>query len=385
MKRIATNASLVTLFTFLIFACHAFAGNPGAVSAKECKKHMEISKQSFGKTPGGQAVDLYTLNNGRGMIAKITTFGGIVTELWVPDRHGKAGDVVLGFDKLDGYLAKPPYFGALIGRYGNRIAKGTFTLNGKTYKLAGNNNGNHLHGGNIGYDKVVWTASEVKTATAVGVKLSYLSVDGEEGYPGNLKVAVTYLLTQNNELKIDYEATTDKATPVNLTHHGYFNLAGAGKGDILGHEVWFAADRYTVVDGGLIPTGEVRAVAGTPFDFSRAKTIGKEIAQVEGGYDHNWVLKRQKEGLMLAARFSEPVSGRVMEMWTTEPAMQFYTGNFLDGTIHGKGGLDYPLHAAFCLEAQHYPDSPNHPDFPSTILKPGQTYRQETVYRFSAK
>lgn len=380
MKRVVANVALLTLTALACLVCLACSRSAGP--AKEVKSTMEISTQEFGKTADGLAVNLYTLRNGRGMTAKITTYGGIVTELWVPDRNGKVGDVVLGFDTLDGYLAKPPYFGALIGRYGNRIAKGTFTLDGQIYTLAGNDNGNHLHGGVKGYDKVVWTASEVRTGDAVGVKLGYLSVDGEEGYPGNLRIVVTYLLTQGNELKVDYEATTNKATPVNLTHHSYFNLAGAGQGDILGHEVWFAADRYTVVDEQLIPTGEVRQVAGTPFDFRQAKTVGKEIAQVEGGYDHNWVLQREAPGMMLAARFSEPVSGRVMEVLTTEPAMQFYTGNFLDGTIRGKGGLVYPLHGGFCLEAQHYPDSPNHPDFPSTILKPGQTYRQQTRYRF---
>jgi len=364
-----------------MFLCIGFTARIPSLAKERCGS-MKIIKEKFGKTASGQNVDLITLTNGRDMTVKIATYGGIVTELWVPDRHGQAGDVVLGFDNLDRYLAGHPYFGALIGRYGNRIAKGTFTLDGATYTLAGNDHGNHLHGGTIGYDKVVWAASEVKSADGVGVELRYLSPDKEEGYPGNLNVVVTYRLTRSNELKIDYQATTDKATPVNLTHHSYFNLAGAGKGDILGHEAWFAADRYTVVDKQLIPTGEVRSVEGTPFDFRKVKAIGRDIAQVEGGYDHNWVLERKQPGLMLAARFVEPVSGRVMEMWTTEPAMQFYTGNFLDGMIRGKGGLVYPLHGAFCLEAQHYPDSPNRPDFPSTILMPGQTYRQQTVYCF---
>lgn len=382
MKRVVTRSSLVLLVASLIFAIHAFAA---AAPAKECAGKMDISKQPFGKNAEGQAVDLYTLKNGRGMTARIATYGGIVTELWVPDRGGQAGDVVLGFDSLAGYLAGHPYFGALIGRYGNRIARGAFTLEGRLYQLAGNDHGNHLHGGNRGFDKVVWTAVEVRADDAVGVRLAYLSADGEEGYPGNLRVTVTYWLTRANELKIDYQATTDKPTPVNLTHHGYFNLAGAGAGDILGHEAWFAADRYTVVDPGLIPTGEVRPVAGTPFDFCRPKTIGRDIGQVAGGYDHNWVLARGPAGLARAARFRDPGSGRVMEMWTTEPAMQFYTGNFLDGSIRGKGGRAYPRHAAFCLEAQHYPDSPNQPAFPSTILRPGETYRQQTVYRFATE
>lgn len=346
---------------------------------------MDIKKVDFGSTVDGRKAELFILNNEQGMTVKISSYGGIVSELWFPDRQGNAGDVVLGFAKLADYLAGHPYFGALIGRYGNRIARGRFVLNDKTYTLAANNNGHHLHGGTNGFDKALWQAEEVSNAEGIGVKLDYISKDGEEGYPGELKVAVVYLLTQANELKIDYSATTDKPTPLNLTQHSYFNLAGAGKGDILGHEAMIGADAYTVVDSHLIPTGEIRNVSGSAFDFRRPKKIAAGIAQVEGGYDHNFVLKRTRPGLILAAEFYEPDSGRKMRMFTTEPAVQFYTGNFLDGTIHGKGGLSYTRHGGFCLEAQHYPDSPNHPEFPDTILKPGQRYSQQTVYQFAIK
>ncbi len=354
-------------------------------TSKENKGAMEITKEEFGHTPDGRTVNLYTLKNANGMTVKITNYGGIVTELMVPDGSGRLGDIVLGFDNLKEYLAGDPYFGALIGRYGNRIAKGKFTLDGKAYSLATNNNGNHLHGGIKGYDKVVWSASEVRSPEGVGLKLNYLSKDGEEGYPGNLNITVVYLLTPMNELKIDYAATADRPTPVNLTHHSYFNLAGAGKGTILDHEVMLNADAYTVVDASLIPTGEIRKVSGTPFDFTKPKTIGAEISKVEGGYDHNFVLTRKAYGLQMAARVYDPTSARLMEVWTTEPGLQFYTGNFLDGSIKGKCGLVYPKNGGFCLEAQHYPDSPNHPEFPSTILNPGATYRQQTVYRFDIK
>ncbi len=352
---------------------------------------MSIEKQPFGKTPDGTAVDLYTLTNDNGMVVKIMNYGGTVTSLIVPDRNGKMGDVVLGYDNLDGYLKNNPYFGSIIGRYANRIAKGRFVLNGVEYKLAQNNGENHLHGGIKGFDKVVWNAKEVKTGNGVGVELSYLSKDGEEGYPGNLSVTVTYILTNNNELKINYLATTDKDTVVNLTHHSYFNLAGAGEGDILGHELMINADKFTPVDKTLIPTGELRSVKGTPMDFTQPTAIGARINQEDEqlifgkGYDHNWVLNIVEGALTRVARVYEPKTGRVMEVFTTEPGMQFYSGNFLDGTITGKGGKVYYQRYGFCLETQHFPDSPNKPQFPSTVLKPGQTYRTTTVYQFSTK
>jgi aldose 1-epimerase len=350
-----------------------------------------ITRQPFGKTADGQAVELYTLTNASGMVAKIMTYGGTVVSLSVPDRNKKMGDVVLGYDTLDGYLQNNPFFGAIIGRYGNRIAKGRFTLNGKEYKLAQNNGENHLHGGLKGFDKVVWKAREVKSAEGPALELTYLSKDGEEGYPGNLSVTVTYTLTNKNELKIDYAATTDQDTVINLTNHSYFNLAGAGTGDILNHVIMINADRFTPVDETLIPTGELRSVKGTPFDFTTPTAIGARIDQKDEqlifgkGYDHNFVLNKTGERLSLAARVYEPTSGRVMEVYTTQPGMQFYTGNFLDGTITGKSGKVYPRRSGFCLETQHFPDSPNKPGFPSTVLKPGQKYAQTTIYKFAVK
>jgi aldose 1-epimerase len=301
-----------------------------------------------------------------------------------PDRNGVLADVNLGFDNLEGYLGTSPYFGAIIGRYGNRIAKARFTLDGMEYHLAPNNNGNTLHGGNKGFDKVVWKAEPVQAAHGTGVKLTYLSKDMEEGFPGNLSVTVVYTLTDANELEIRYEATTDKKTPVNLTNHAYWNLKGEGNGDILDHVLRLEADKITAVDSAanLIPTGEAVPVAGTPFDFTTPHAIDERIAQVEGGYDHNFVLRSGGGALALAARVEEPQSGRVLEIWTDQPGIQFYTGNFLDGTIAGKGGKAYGKHFAFCLETQHFPDSPNHPNFPSTILEPGQTYRTVTVHKF---
>lgn len=348
-----------------------------------------IRKQAFGKTADGQAVDLYTLTNASGVEAGIMTYGGIVVSLKVPDRNGKLEDVVLGYDRLDGYLQKNPFFGALAGRYGNRIAKGRFTLNGREYTLARNNGENHLHGGIKGFDKMVWKAKEVEEKDGVGLSLSYVSKDGEEGYPGNLSTTVIYTLTNNNELRIDYRASTDKDTVVNLTNHSYFNLAGSG--DILKHEVMINADTFTPVDAGLIPTGELRSVKGTPFDFSRPHAIGERIDQPDEqltfgkGYDHNWVINHRDGALALAARIYEPGTGRVMEVYTKEPGMQFYTGNFLDGSITGKGGQVYRKRAGFCMETQHFPDSPNKPNFPSTVLRPGQTYTTTTVYKFSTK
>jgi aldose 1-epimerase len=342
------------------------------------------------KTADGQAVELYTLSNKTGAKATITTYGARVVTLKMPDKQGKFDDIVLGFDNLDGYLRTPPppYFGATIGRYGNRIAGGKFNLDGMLYILAQNNGANHLHGGNIGFDKVVWTGKEGNGASVV---MTYLSKDGEEGYPGNLTAIVTYTLTDDNELRIEYSATSDKDTIVNLTNHSYFNLAGQGEGDILGHVVVINADRFTPVDKGLIPTGDLENVDGTPFDFRKPTPIGDRIDAKDpqialgGGYDHNFVLNRAGSSLELAAAVAEPKTGRVMEVFTTEPGLQFYTGNFLDGTIKGKGGKVYPRRAAFCMETQHFPDSPNQPSFPSTTLKAGDKYHSETVYRFSAQ
>jgi aldose 1-epimerase len=345
---------------------------------------MNSTREPFGKLPDGTAVELFTLTNAKGVNARLMTYGAILVSLEVPDRDGRTGDVVLGYDALDGYVKNSPYFGAIVGRYGNRLAKGRFALDGKTYTLATNNGENHLHGGLKGFDKVVWKAEETRPAGAVGVKFSYLSKDGEEGYPGNLAVTVEYTLNDANELAIAYTATTDKATPVNLTHHSYWNLAGA-KIDILGHELELAADRFTPVDKGLIPTGVLAPVKGTSMDFTTPMAIGARIGLVEGGYDHNYVLNRTGEGLAFAARVTDPVTGRILEIRTTEPGIQFYSGNFLDGTIAGKGGIVYGKHSGLCLETQHFPDSPNHSNFPTTILKPGQTYKSVTVHRFSAK
>jgi aldose 1-epimerase len=344
-----------------------------------------ITKADFGKTPEGQAVELYTLHNSRGAEARIMTYGGIVQSLSMPDKHGKFGDIVLGYDNLQGYIDKTPYFGALIGRYGNRIGGAKFTLDGKAYKLAKNDGNNSLHGGPTGFFHRLFTG---KTLPDGGVELTYVSKDGEEGFPGTLTATITYHLTDANELKIEYAATTDKATVVNLTNHSYFNLKGAGEGDVLGHVVTINASKFTPVDKGLIPTGELKPVAGTPFDFTKPTAIGARIEQKDEqlifgkGYDHNWVLDRTGDGMSLAARVEEPASGRVMEVFTTEPGLQFYTGNFMDGS-KGKGGKAYPLRGAFCMETQHYPDSPNKPKFPTTTVKPGEKYQTTTVYKFS--
>ena len=348
-----------------------------------------VTKESFGKNADDENIDLYTLRNAKGVEAKITNLGGILVSLKVPDRNGKFDDVVLGFNDLDSYLKPHPYFGALIGRYGNRIAKGRFTLNGVEYKLAVNNGENHLHGGIKGFDKVIWAGRESRTKAGPAVVLTYLSKDGEEGYPGNLNVTVVYTLTNNNELKIDYSATTDKDTVINLTHHSYFNLAGEGNGDILNHRVLINATRFLPTDPGSIPTGELRKVTGTPFDFLKLTAIGARINQEEeqlklgNGYDHTWIINGRPETLRLAAQAFDPTSSRRMQVWTTEPGMQFYTGNFLDGTLTGKSGKIYQRRYGFCFETQHYPDSPNQPAFPTTTLKKGTTYRSTTIYRFS--
>jgi len=347
----------------------------------------KMTSTDFGTTPDGVTARIYTLTNKNGLEARITNYGGIVVSLKTPDRNGAMGDIVLGFDSLTGYISSPsPYLGALIGRYGNRIGHARFTLDGVEYKLAANNGENSLHGGTHGFNQKIWTARELADG---GLELTYLSKDGEENYPGNLKVVVVYRLTDSNELKIDYSATTDRATVLNLTNHSYFNLKGEGQGDILGHLVALNANRFTPVDAGLIPTGELRPVSGTPFDFTKSTAIGARIEQNDEqlklgkGYDHNWVLNNGGKSLSVAARVVEPASGRVLEVYTTQPGVQFYTGNFLDGTIKGKGGKAYQQRYGFCLETQHFPDSPNKPKFPSTVLKPGQRFHSTTVFRFS--
>ena len=343
---------------------------------------MSLTQAPYGTTDGKEVIE-YTLTNASGMRVQILNYGGTLTHLFAPDKTGTYGDVILGYDSLSGYQqAGNPYFGCLVGRYANRIANGKFTLDGKTYTLAKNNNGNSLHGGLKGFDKVVWTAAPASDSS---LKLTYDSKDGEEGYPGNLHAEVVYTLTGNNELKIDYTATTDKATPVNLTNHAYFNLSAGADSTILDHELMLKADKYTIVNDKLIPTGQNPDVVGTPMDFGTSKRIGNDIAKVPGGYDHNWVLDK-RGGLELAGALYHPASGRYMEVLTTQPGIQFYTGNFLDGTLKGtKGGKKYVQHAALCLETQHFPDSPNQPSFPSTILKPGEIYSQTTVYKFSTK
>lgn len=347
---------------------------------------MNISKQPYGQTADGQSVDLYTLTNAAGVELGVTNFGGIITSLRVPDRAGAMGDVVHGFDRWDGYLRGHPFFGALVGRYGNRIARGKFTLNGVEYSLALNNGPNALHGGLKGFDKVAWQANAISTDAGPGLVLRYLSRDGEEGYPGNLSVVVTYVLADPAELRISYSANTDKDTVINLTNHSYFNLAGGG--DILGHEVQLFADQFTPVDANLIPTGVLQDVSGTPFDFRTPTAIGARINDAHeqitrgGGYDHNFVVRGPMGALRPAARATEPMTGRALEVFTTEPGVQFYTGNFLDGSLTGKRGAVYARRSGFCLETQHFPDSPNQPGFPSTVLKAGETYRSTTVFRF---
>ena len=362
----------------------------GCAQKKETPMSSSITKAPFGKLADGMPVDIYTLKNAAGMEVAITTFGGRIVSLKAPGRDGKFADVVLGFDSLDGYLGEHPYFGALVGRYGNRIAKGHFKLDGKEYKLATNNGANSLHGGLKGFDKVLWTGREVAGGDPA-LELTYLSKDGEEGYPGNLTQKVTYTLAAANELKIDYSATTDKDTVVNVTNHSYFNLAGQGQGDILGHTLQLSATKFTPVDAGLIPTGELKSVEGTPFDFRQPTVIGARIGaddeqiKLGGGYDHNFVVDGTPGTLRPVARVTEPTSGRVLEVSTTEPGVQFYTGNFLDGTVKGKGGVAYAKRTGFCLETQHFPDSPNHSDFPTTTLKPGAEYKSTTVFKFSVQ
>jgi aldose 1-epimerase len=359
---------------------------------KESPMPVALETKPFGKTPAGEEITLYTLKNKNGMEIGVMNYGAILTSIKVPDAKGQVTDVALGFDSLEGYLGPHPYMGATVGRYANRIAKGKFKLNGKEYTLATNNGPNALHGGLKGFDKKVWTAKSIDTPSGPAVEMTYLSPDGEEGYPGALTATVTYALTNDNEIRISYRATTDADTVLNLTNHSYFNLAGAGKGGILDHVVTIQADRFTPVDSGLIPTGELKSVEGTPFDFRTPTAIGARIDQVAdeqiklgGGYDHNFVINGEAGVMRLAARVKEPVSGRVMEVLTDQPGMQFYTGNFLDGSVIGKGGAKYEKRFGFCMETQHFPDSPNKPDFPSVVLKPGETYATTTVYRFSAE
>jgi aldose 1-epimerase len=359
-----------------------------ALFSLSTEAETKVTSQPFGKLPDGTAVELYTLSDGP-FEARISTYGGVVVSLKTPDRSGKVGDVVLGFDDVDGYYANfngpsDAFFGALIGRYGNRIAHGSFTLDGKKYSLPLNNGENSLHGGTHGFNNVVWKAKQIKN----GVELTYLSKDGDAGYPGNLTTTVQYTLVKG-DLRIEYWATTDKDTVLNLTNHAYFNLAG--KGNILDHELTLRASRFTPVDAGLIPTGELKAVEGTPFDFRKSTAVGARIGADDEqlhrghGYDHNWVLDSGGGKLAEAAQVYDPSSGRVMKVLTDQPGVQFYSGNFLDGTIKGKGGMPFELRSALCLETQHFPDSPNHPDFPTTELKPGQRYHTVTVYSFSAR
>jgi aldose 1-epimerase len=352
-------------------------------------KTGQITATPFGTDSSGAPVKLFTLRNASGATATICNYGGLVTSLKVPDKRGQFGDVVLGYDNVADYIKSSPYFGALVGRYGNRIALGQFTLDGKQYTLATNNVPNSLHGGVKGFDKVMWSAKCYQSADGPSLELTYLSHDGEEGYPGNLSVTAVYTLTDDNSLKLVYTATTDKATVLNLTHHSYFNLAG--KGDILNHSVMIPADKFTPVDSTLIPTGELKPVAGTPFDFRTPTTIGARIGQDDDqlkfgkGYDHNWVINKPTGEMGLMARVTEPTSGRVLEVYSAEPGLQFYSGNFLDGTLTGKGGWVYQFRNAFCMEPQHFPDSPNQPSFPSVVLRPGETYHNTIIYKFSVQ
>lgn len=347
----------------------------------------EIFVSEHGRLHDGTPVQLYTLRNPRGLEARISTFGGTVTHLFVPDRKGHNADVVLGFDSLYRYVSNSPYFGCLVGRYGNRIAGGKFTLDGKTYQLAKNNGENSLHGGIKGFDKVVWKAKPAVTTNGPALELTYLSADGEEGFPGELTVTAVYTLTRNNELRLDYRARTTKPTVVNLTQHSYFNLAG--KGDILGHEMMINADRFVPINASSIPLGGLRSLDGSPLDFRKATLIGARISQKDEqlicgkGYDHNYVVNKPEGKLGRDARVYEPTSGRVLEVWSTEPGVQFYSGNFLDGSLYGKGMQNYPLRSGFCLEPQHYPDSPNQPSFPSVVLRPGQEFQSTIIHRFS--
>ncbi|MFO8012844.1 MAG: aldose epimerase family protein [Phycisphaerae bacterium] len=367
-------------------SCQKQEEEPMEMKGERGMERFGVAETVYGKMPDGREVHLYTLTNSNGMRVKLTDYGATTVSVEVPDKEGKVGDVTLGYDSLEGWLGNTSYFGATVGRYANRIAGGTFDLGGKTYQLATNDGENHLHGGEKGFDKRLWDAEMVQTPDGAGVKFTRTSPDGEEGYPGTLQVTALYSLTKAGEFKAEFTATTDAPTVVNLAHHTYWNLRGPEKGDILGHELMLNADKYTPVDEGLIPTGELKPVEGTPFDFTESKPIGKDIGKVEGGYDHNFVASGYEPGkVRLAARVTEPTTGRVMEIHTDQPGIQFYSGNFLDGTITGKGGVAYEKHDGFCLETQHYPDSPNQPAFPSVTLKPGQTYKHVMIHKFSAE
>jgi aldose 1-epimerase len=385
-KQIQLNHIFLILIFFGLFLTGC---QPKKTDSAEGKESPGIAQVSFGVLKDGKPVDIYTLRNSNGMTLRITNYGGTIVSWTAPDRNGAFEDIVLGCDSLNGYLQGVPYFGSLIGRYGNRIAKGKFSLEGKTYQLAINNIGNHLHGGIIGYDKVLWTATPI-TGDEPALKLTYTSPDGEEGYPGTLSIEVIYTLQKNNSVKIDYKATTDKPTVLNLTNHSYFNLSGKSGSSILDHDLKLNADHFLPVDQTLIPTGEVRAVKGTPFDFSTSTKIGARIydsadVQIKYGlgYDHAWVINSSDSALRLAAVVTEPTSGRVLEVFTTEPAIQFYSGNFLNNTVVGNGGMTYARNSGLCLETEHYPDSPNQSKFPTTVLKPGETYSSTTIYKCS--
>jgi len=373
------------IITFGIALAICFSScKPIAEKEQTEQKVNTVNKEIYGKTADGQEVYLYVLENKNGMIVKISNYGGTVTSVLFPDKSGKIEDIVLGYKNFEAYLEKGnPYFGCIVGRYANRIANGKFKLDGAEYKLAVNNGPNTLHGGLKGFDKVVWEAKEMKDSLSSGIELSYLSKDGEEGYPGNLTVKMIYSLTNNNDLKIEYFAETDKSTPINLTNHSYFNLTGNAKRDILDHETKILASSYTPVTGDLIPTGEIKDVQGTAFDFREFKKIGKEIGNVDGGYDHNFVLNTGNSGIQKIAEVIENESKRKLEVFTDQVGVQFYTGNFLDGTVIGKEGKAYSKNFGFCLETQHFPDSPNQPSFPVTILKPGEKFHSTTIYKFS--
>jgi aldose 1-epimerase len=376
----------VLMMAFLMALGPEFRSSaPGGEAPAAVNKATHVEKAAFGQTADGTAIESYTIYNSQGASAKLITYGATVAELHVPDKNGKMGDVVLGFDNLEGYLGPHPHFGGAIGRYGNRIAKGKFTLDGKEYQLAINNPPNSLHGGPTGFDRRVWKGEPLELKDGAAVRFTYLSKDGEENFPGNLTASVTYTLTNMNEFKLEYSAETDKDTIVNLTNHSYFNLAGSG--DVLKHVLYLNADKYTPVDSTLIPTGEIANVENTPLDFRKPTAIGAHIGEIKdiGGYDHNYVLNGPAGELRIAARVTEPTSGRQMEVWTTEPGVQFYSAIGLNGSIAGKGGIAYPKYGALCLETQHYPDSPNRPNFPSTVLKPGTKFHSETIYKFSAK
>jgi aldose 1-epimerase len=381
-----------SLLAFCCLAVLAAGGHSAALWAKDAPAAGKLSvvKAPFGALPDGTTIEKYTLTNAKGIEVAVITYGGVITTLKVPDRNGKLADIVLGYDNFETYAKSPTYFNAIIGRYANRIGKAQFTLDGKTYHLAANNNGNTLHGGLKGFDKRVWLAKQIEKADLVGVTLTRTSPDAEENFPGSVLVETTFTLNNANELAIEYKATADAPTVLNLTHHDYYNLAGEGSGDVLGHRLQINAEQFTPVDANLIPTGKLQSVANTPLDFRKPKLIGADIAKddplVKGpaGYDHNYVLKHNGADLVLAARVSDPKSGRVMEVRTTEPGVQLYTANKTSGVV-GKSGHVYNAYSAFCLETQHYPDSPNHPEFPSTVLRPGQKFASRTVMTFSTE